>query len=313
LRTEGCLGLLVTGRGRFRARLTQVSLHHFRLSATDEQLPRITFLAVPDDTIVVSLPRDHGFAAICGGIRIGAGEIMTLGAGERLHVRTEGRCRWGWIWLPALELVRYGSALTGTAFAISSAARSWRPRPAIGRHLRHLHSAAIRLVESGSNALADGEAAHGLEQQLIETLVEALSTGAAIETSAATRERQDVALRLEALLQTQPERPFRMAEICAALGVSEQTLRLSCEEQLGMGPIEYARRRRMELVHRALRRGNPETASIADLARRYGFRGLGRFAAAYRGIYGEPPSATLRRGLDPGMADLRLRQPRRPA
>ena len=82
LRTEGCLGLLVPGRGQFRARLTQVSLHHWRLSATDEQLPR--------DTIVVSLPRDNGSAAICGGIRTGAGEIMTLGAGERLHVRTDG-------------------------------------------------------------------------------------------------------------------------------------------------------------------------------------------------------------------------------
>ena len=49
LRTEGCLGLLVTGRGQFRARLTQISLHQFRLSATDEQLPRVAFLAVPDD------------------------------------------------------------------------------------------------------------------------------------------------------------------------------------------------------------------------------------------------------------------------
>jgi AraC family transcriptional regulator, ethanolamine operon transcriptional activator len=65
------------------------------------------------------------------------------------------------------------------------------------------------------------------------------------------------------------------------------------------------------LVHRALGRGNPETISIADLARRYGFRGLGRFAAEYRILYGELPSATLRRGLDPEIANLRLRRPRR--
>ncbi|HEY1432873.1 MAG TPA: hypothetical protein VGF39_14800, partial [Stellaceae bacterium] len=64
-----------------------------------------------------------------------------------------------------------------------------------------------------------------------------------------TREHQDVAVRFEALLQTQPERAFRTAEICAALGVSVRTLRLSCEEQLGMGPAEYARRRRMLPVH----------------------------------------------------------------
>ena len=307
LRAEGCLGLLVTGRGEFRARLTQVSLHRLRLSATDEQLPCIAVVAVPGDTILVSLPRDQGSVAICGGIRIRAGEIMTLGAGQRSFTRTDGPCRWASISLPASELVRYGSALTGAAFAIPSAVHLWRPRPATGRHLRHLHSAAIRLVERGSNALIDKEAAHGLEQQLIEALVECLSTGSAIDIPPAMRERQDVALRFEALLQAQPERPVRMAEICAALGVSTQTLRLSCEEQLGIGPAEYARRRRMQLVHRALRRKNPDMATISAVARHYGFRSLGHFAADYHALYGELPIATLRRDSGHGIPRLNLR------
>ena len=232
---------------------------------------------------------------------------MTLGAGERLHLRTDGRCRWGSIWLPFSELIRYGSVLTGAEFAISSTAGSWRPRPAVGRHLRHLHSVAIRLVESRSNTLVDGEAAHGLEQQLIKTLVESLSTGAAIETSAATRERQEVATRFETLLQTQPERSFRMAEICSALGISPQTLHRSCDGQIGMGPVEYVRRRRMQLAYRALRHNNADMASVSAIARRYGFRALGRFAASFRALYGELPSAILRRGPG-GLAPLALRR-----
>ena len=47
LRKEGCLGLLVTGRGQFRARLTQITLHRLRLSRGEEQLSRIA--AVPGD------------------------------------------------------------------------------------------------------------------------------------------------------------------------------------------------------------------------------------------------------------------------
>ena len=115
MREEGCLALLVTGSGQFRARLTQVALLGLRLSATDEQLPRIALVAVPADTILVSLPRGKGPAPIWGGITIGAGEIMTLGAGQRLHMRTDGPCRWGSIWLPAADLAQYGSRFDRSA------------------------------------------------------------------------------------------------------------------------------------------------------------------------------------------------------
>jgi hypothetical protein len=245
MREEGCLSLLVTGAGQlFRARLTQVALHSLRLSATDEHLPRIAFVASPADTILVSLPRGRGPAPIWGGIAIRTGEIMTLGAGQRLHMRTDGPCRSGSIWLPAAELAQYGSAVTGAPFLVPSAARRWRPRPATMRHLRHLHSAAIGLVERRSRAVIDAAAAHGLEQQLIHALIECLSISSAIDPAPATREHQDVALRLEALLQTHPEQYLRTAEICSAIDVSARALRISCREQLGMGPSEYIRRRR---------------------------------------------------------------------
>jgi AraC-like DNA-binding protein len=312
LREGGGVGLLVTGPGAFRARLTRIALLSLQLASAEEHLPRILLVAVPPGMILVALPGAGEPAPVLGGITMGPREIMTLGPGERLHMRSYGPYRWGGIWLPASELAGYGSAMTGAAFAVPSAAPRWRLRPAISRHLRQLHSAAIGFVEGRSIALIDGETAHGLEQQLIEALVNCLAKGSAIAAAPATREHRGVAFRFEALLQAEPERAFRMEEICAALGVSAHTLRLSCEEQLGMGPIEYARRRRMQLVHRALRRGNCETGSIADLARRYGFSGLGRFAAHYRALYGELPSATLRRGLDPAMAHLRLRRMRRP-
>jgi hypothetical protein len=51
---EGGLGLLVTVPGMFRARLTQVALHRIHLSAAEEYLPRIAFVAVPHDMILVS-------------------------------------------------------------------------------------------------------------------------------------------------------------------------------------------------------------------------------------------------------------------
>jgi len=113
LRAEGCLCLLVTGAGPFKARLTQIVLHHLRLLAGDEYLPRVALVAVPANMILVALPRGKGPAPIWGG-RLEAGEILTLGAGQRLYMRTDGPCRWVSIWLSAAELVPSRSALTGT-------------------------------------------------------------------------------------------------------------------------------------------------------------------------------------------------------
>src|SRR5207253_9016954 len=47
LRKEGVLSMLVTARGQFRARLTQISLDEICISAVDEHLPRIAFIAAP--------------------------------------------------------------------------------------------------------------------------------------------------------------------------------------------------------------------------------------------------------------------------
>jgi hypothetical protein len=208
---EGHLHLLVTGQGAFPARLTQIALHHLRLSAGEEQLPRIALVAVPAEMILVALPVGDEPMPVWGGIGMRAGEIMTVGAGRPMHMRTDGPCRWGLIWLPAVELARYGSAMTGATFSIPSATRWWRLRPATTRYLRRLHSAAVGHVESG-RALMGAKTAHGLEQQLIEALVECLSKERAIEALPETVEHQDIAARFEALLQTQPGQSLPMAK-----------------------------------------------------------------------------------------------------
>jgi AraC-like DNA-binding protein len=308
---EGSLGLLITGRGQFRARLTQVMLHHLRLSAAEEQLPRVAFVAVPADLILVSLPIGSRPAPIWGGIRMGADEIMTLGPGHRAHARTDGPSHSGSIWLLARDLARYGSALIGPTFTVPSAARSWHSSRAAGGQLRQLHGAGTRMAGLRPETLVDAEAAHGLEQQLIHALIECLSTGPSDAGTPTTRRRQDVVLRFEDLLRAQPERDLRVADICEAIGVSDRTLRSLCAEQLGMSPTSYLRLSRMSQVYRSLWRGDTDAATVSAVARRYGFPNLGRFAAEYRARFGELPSATLRRGLRPGMAHLALGRSRR--
>jgi len=90
LREDGVLNLLITGRGQFRARLTQVTLHRWRLWTSEEHLPRIALVAVPANSILVLLPISSRVASILGGIGMRAGDLMILGPGVQVHTRTDG-------------------------------------------------------------------------------------------------------------------------------------------------------------------------------------------------------------------------------
>jgi transcriptional regulator GlxA family with amidase domain len=107
-----------------------------------------------------------------------------------------------------------------------------------------------------------------------------------------------VIARFEELLAANHEQPLYLAEICAATGVSERTLRVCCQQHLGMGPVHYLWLRRMHLARRALRLADPAGATVTGIATEFGFWELGRFAVEYRTLFGEPPSASLRRPAD---------------
>jgi AraC-like DNA-binding protein len=85
-----------------------------------------------------------------------------------------------------------------------------------------------------------------------------------------------------------------MPEICEQIGISDRTLRLACQEQLGMSPTQYVIRRRMWSVRRALQKADPKVTHVTEIATEHGFWELGRFAVKYRQIFGETPSVTLR-------------------
>ena len=64
---------------------------------------------------------------------------------------------------------------------------------------------------------------------------------------------------------------------------------------LGVSPGQYIQMRRLNLVRSDLRRADPTTVTVAQIAQRYKFSELERFAVAYLALFGEPPSETLRR------------------
>ncbi len=134
-----------------------------------------------------------------------------------------------------------------------------------------------------------------LEQALIQMMIACLTESVPAEMGTAGRLHSAVIARFEDLLAANLGHPLYMLEICAATGVSERTLRLCCQEHLGMGPVHYLWLRRMHMAHHALVLADPASATVTAVATDNGFFELGRFAVQYRLLFGEAPSVTLRR------------------
>jgi AraC-like DNA-binding protein len=308
LQQGGSVELLITGRGQFQAQLTRIVLPRLCLLRGEEWLSRIAVVSVASDSILIVLPTEQGSSQIWGGAVMQAGEIMTVGPGGRVHVRTNGPCRWGTMCVSTTELMRYGCALIGPEFACLPGVRRWRPTRTSIRELMGLFNTAVHLTGARPSMPIETQAAHELKQELIHALIGCLRTGS-LETDVTPRlRRAAIMIRLEDLLQTHPSRFPRITEVCRALGISQGGLKACCKEQVGISPSRYFRLGKMRRVHRALISADPDTASVSQLAKFYGFNELGRFAGVYRKFFGELPSATLRHGTGVGWQPTAIRQ-----
>jgi AraC-like DNA-binding protein len=278
--------------------VTEVSLNNLRLWTTTERLSRIAFVAVPGGMMLLSFPIGQARAPICGGIAVPPGNLIAHGPGELFHARTEGSAQWGAI-LVSLDLLNtYGRAVFGTDFSPPAPVRLWRPLASPRRALCTLHLAAIRTAVARP-ALLDENAAHGLEQQLIEAIIGCISSGETWIESRTKRRGREVMVRFEDLIDSGWTAAKSMPELCATLQISDRHLRYLCANHLGMSPSSYDRVRRLYRARRALRGADPASDSVSAIARQHGFVNAGRFAVRYQKAFDESPSATLRRGSAP--------------
>lgn len=84
-------------------------------------------------------------------------------------------------------------------------------------------------------------------------------------------------------------------DIASAAEVSVRTLQNQFMEDLEQTPTAYVRNRRLERVRADLADARVGSgATVTDIASRWGFTHLGRFATVYKARFGETPSQTLR-------------------
>ncbi|WP_438031250.1 AraC family transcriptional regulator [Sorangium sp. So ce233] len=116
--------------------------------------------------------------------------------------------------------------------------------------------------------------------------------------------------RAEEYMAAHAAEPITLADIVAAAGVPERSLRAAFVASRGMPPMDFLRWRRFELARRQLAEPSAGT-SVAGVVAALGLGNPGRFSVEYKRRFGESPSETLSAGR--ATAGLpRLRPRRRP-
>lgn len=90
-----------------------------------------------------------------------------------------------------------------------------------------------------------------------------------------------------------PERPWTLGDLARTAQVSVRALQMGFRRHCGATPTAYLRDVRLNRAHLDLVASDPAGVGVAEIANRWGFVHLGRFAARYRDRYGCHPSDTL--------------------
>jgi AraC-like DNA-binding protein len=296
--------ILPTTRGSYHVEMTQIGMDKLWMQRFRVALPQIATVATAPDRMAIGFLIETTLSNLqhCGK-EITRGDIVASGYEVR-HQRSASGFHYGTMSVAVEEFPTLCRTIIGREFLEEAHTQILRPHPALMMRLLKLHKVVGQLAHDTPEILALPEVGRALEERLIHLMVRCLAEGVGVESTLRHRRRGAIIARLEEILAANPDRPLYLTEICAALDVPERTLRIACEEHLGMGPIRFFTLRRMHLARQALLRADASKSTVTRIVTDYGFWELGRFSAVYRGLFGETPSETLRRPAKETMISL---------
>lgn len=174
-------------------------------------------------------------------------------------------------------------------------------QPALLDGTRYDHAGTRALVEHAMvlareqpAVLAQPAARLALTESITDALLACFAEGrprAEVAPSAATRRR--IVSSAWDYMRSHVDESISVPQLCVATGASRRALQYAFEDVLHLSPVAYLRVMRLNRVRSDILAHGP--ATVGDIAARWGFWHLSRFAAEYRELFGELPSATRQR------------------
>jgi transcriptional regulator GlxA family with amidase domain len=106
---------------------------------------------------------------------------------------------------------------------------------------------------------------------------------------------QQIVDRFDAVARANLGKFAHIQDLCRLAGIEQRTLVRAFRAVRGTTPFRYLHALRLTEAREALLASDAAAETVTQVAMRFGFRELGRFAVDYRATFGESPSETLRR------------------
>lgn len=114
-----------------------------------------------------------------------------------------------------------------------------------------------------------------------------------LTTDSRAATRPELLRRALAFIDRNAHTDITVADIARHVYVTPRALQYMFRRHVDCTPTEYLRRVRLEYAHAELVVATRSNATVATIARRWGFTHVGRFAVYYRQTYGRSPHSTL--------------------
>jgi AraC-like DNA-binding protein len=297
-----CAEILRRARGPFQAAVVSATLDPVALVWWSHTPPIIARAMVPAAYHLFLMRPDSGGAVLVDGHALDERRLVEHRPGTEMLVTTKagnGCLRLVEILARAQDLDRASYEAAGRRFSSGpSLCTLVEPDERALSALRTLCATAFAAVEN-PDAIASGDSLCALARAVLSAVVAAVSSDPGLQHGHEwTRDFETrVVRRADAFLRAHVAEKVPLSRVCAAAGTSERQLQRAFRAIHGMGPNRYFKIRRLNFARAALLSPASE-GTIARVASRFGFSDLGRFASAYRALFGEAPSTTFRRGRD---------------
>jgi AraC-like DNA-binding protein len=239
------------------------------------------------------LPAPESGAVYVEGRRLLAGDVVLLSPGSSLELLSHAVGRIFLIAFPGagtggrarLRSPRWYSRTDSRAGCLSDDLRAW--------------------LEASNAGSSDSQRAHATRARLILWL-HSLNSEAprdGCEGPALSRRRMAVE-RVRRFIHEHLAETMTLAELCQHAHLQARSLEYGFRDLVGLSPFKYIKMLRLAEVRRRLQTSNPGERSVSELALDCGFCHLSQFAADYKRVFLESPSATRRAVERPGSPHL---------